>query len=241
MSTKAFAAVWEDSKAQHSTLIVALALADEIRRSCGKPVCWPSKTWLATKARLSERKVDEAIDALVTMGELVKIPDDELDMYARQSLGKTGTQNLYIVCIGHTQSTIHRVDAWLRGADSASRKSCGGIPDTPGGHSAQNGGAESRTHKNHDPDPGTEPGPDLFSLPEWAIPGARAIWQAEGRQHVGEIVEDDDGELRFSSTTISFTRPRVRTLLGHLVPMLDGPDLVDAEAPEPEPEEQSRL
>ena len=49
--------------------------------------------------------------------------------------------------------------------------------------------------------------------------GARAIWQAEGRRVVGEIVQDGDGELRFSSPKIPFSQPTVCTLLGHLTPI----------------------
>jgi len=245
MSLESLVDILKHSRARGSGLLIMIALANEVRGSLCKPLCWPGKTWIAKVARLDERTVDRQIPELVAMGEIIVVSNAEVDMLAKQSLDKLSTSNLYILCPGQRESTIARIREWLGGGNLPPRQ------DAPR-HSVQKGGASCRQRGGHpvahrtgehavDPEKKNRREPDLFSLPEWAIPGARAIWQAEGRQHVGEIVQDGDGELRFQSRTIPFSEPTVRTLLGHLEPMLDGPDLVDAEAAEPEPEEQSRL
>lgn len=62
---------WKSSAASGSTLLVALALADQ---ADDDGLCWPSVKYLATKTRMSERAVQDRVRALVDAGEVTRLP-----------------------------------------------------------------------------------------------------------------------------------------------------------------------
>lgn len=62
---------WKSSNASGSTLLVALALADQ---ADDDGLCWPSVKYLAGKTRMSERAVQDRVRALVDSGEVNRIP-----------------------------------------------------------------------------------------------------------------------------------------------------------------------
>lgn len=231
MSLKSLTSVWEDSRAKHGALLVALALADEIRREHGKPVAWPSKLYLAGRARLTEATIDRAIAELVALHEVVVVPDDELDMHAKASLGKTGSSNLYILCVGQRQTTVRSVEAWVRGGQIEPPQKRPPNSARQGGSSAQNGGDHFRGKNRFFMDgTGTEPDPTLFDEPPaWAVPGVHAAFERDGKRLVGEIVERPDGGLGFRSPAMPFTTMPLTRLLGHLVPIADPPEPASVE------------
>ena len=63
--------VWDDLRTQaHSELLVLLALADWANDD---GYCWPTISALATKARLSERAVQQILGRLTTTGRIRRI------------------------------------------------------------------------------------------------------------------------------------------------------------------------
>ena len=67
MSLEALTRVWRESHAEHSDLLIMLAIADYMNEY-GQ--AWPAIDTIAAKARLSRRTVFDRITALVAMGEL---------------------------------------------------------------------------------------------------------------------------------------------------------------------------
>ena len=71
MSIRVMTSVWDDLRTQaHSELLVLLALADWANDD---GYCWPTISALATKARLSERAVQQILGRLTTTGRIRRI------------------------------------------------------------------------------------------------------------------------------------------------------------------------
>ena len=71
MSIRVMTSVWDDLRTQvHSELLVLLALADWANDD---GYCWPTISALATKARLSERAVQQIVGRLTTTGRIRRI------------------------------------------------------------------------------------------------------------------------------------------------------------------------
>ncbi len=85
MSIGVMTRVWEHSRASHGNLLVLLAIAD-FADDRGR--AYPSVPTLERKSRLSERGVQNALKALVALGELRIVP----------GAGPNGT-NLYTVTL----------------------------------------------------------------------------------------------------------------------------------------------
>lgn len=65
-------AVWDDARTQsHSELLVLLALADWAK---DEGYCWPTIPRLSTKARLSDRAVQQILGRLIETGRIKRIP-----------------------------------------------------------------------------------------------------------------------------------------------------------------------
>jgi hypothetical protein len=73
MSVKHIAWVWEHSRAEGGTLLVALALADSVNHLDGSDECWPKRELLARRVRLSERRVSDCLSELERLGEVERI------------------------------------------------------------------------------------------------------------------------------------------------------------------------
>ena len=71
VSVKALSAVFEESQARDAAFVVLLALADWADHG-GR--CWPSYQQIASKARVSRRTAIDAIQDLVELGELARVP-----------------------------------------------------------------------------------------------------------------------------------------------------------------------
>lgn len=72
MSIRVMASVWDDARTQaHSELLVLLALADWANDD---GYCWPTVSALASKARLSERAVQQILGRLTATGRIKRIP-----------------------------------------------------------------------------------------------------------------------------------------------------------------------
>jgi hypothetical protein len=72
MSIRVMTSVWDDVRTQsHSELLVLLALADWAN---DEGYCWPTIPTLATKARLSERAVQQILGRLTATGRISRIP-----------------------------------------------------------------------------------------------------------------------------------------------------------------------
>lgn len=69
MSVHISSYVWKHSRASGAALLVLLCLADQAHDD-GR--CWPSVPNIATRCRVGERSVHRYLDALVTLGEIVK-------------------------------------------------------------------------------------------------------------------------------------------------------------------------
>jgi hypothetical protein len=100
MSIRVMTSVWDDARTQaHSELLVLLALADW---SNDEGHCWPTISALATKARLSERAVQQILRRLTATGRVRRIQG-----------GGRGRANQYQVLTARngaagTVNTIHR-------------------------------------------------------------------------------------------------------------------------------------
>jgi hypothetical protein len=71
MSIRVMTSVWDDARTQaHSELLVLLALADWAN---DEGHCWPTISALATKARLSERAVQQILGRLAATGRIRRI------------------------------------------------------------------------------------------------------------------------------------------------------------------------
>lgn len=71
MSVQASAWVWNNSRAEGGTLLVALALAN---RADEEGVCWPGVKRLSEWTRMSERSVQRHLRTLEELGELEVTP-----------------------------------------------------------------------------------------------------------------------------------------------------------------------
>lgn len=240
MSVSVVGKVKRESRAQGSAFVVELILADEVRdgarpdwwpKRVDFPICWIGKRHLAEFCRLTERTADRAVDALVAAGQLRKIAHDDLHLSVLPVIGKTGGSNLYILCTGQTAPTLARVEAYLRGGQIDPRQPDGVNGAAGGGKRRQNGGVNLTPETLKDTEKDTcararegqraeQPEDHPLLKPEaWMVAGAYARWTFEDRTHDGEIVEDPEGVLRFSSGTLPWSRPAVTTLLGHLEPL----------------------
>ena len=100
MSIRVMTSVWDDLRTQaHSELLVLLALADWANDD---GYCWPTISALATKARLSERAVQQILGRLTATGRIRRIQG-----------GGRGRANRYQVVTARngaseTVNTIHR-------------------------------------------------------------------------------------------------------------------------------------
>ena len=100
MSIRVMTSVWDDERTQaHSELLVLLALADWAN---DEGHCWPTISALATKARLSERAVQQILGRLTATGRIRRIQG-----------GGRGRTNQYQVVVARngapgTVNTIHR-------------------------------------------------------------------------------------------------------------------------------------
>jgi len=100
MSIRVMTSVWDDSRTQaHSELLVLLALADWANDD---GYCWPTISAVATKARLSERAVQQILGRLTASGRIRRIQG-----------GGRGRANRYQVVIARngaseTVNAIHR-------------------------------------------------------------------------------------------------------------------------------------
>src|SRR3984893_3048594 len=100
MSIRVMTSVWDDARTQaHSELLVLLALADW---SNDEGHCWPTISAVATKARLSERAVQQILGRLTASGRIRRIQG-----------GGRGRANRYQVVIARngaseTVNAIHR-------------------------------------------------------------------------------------------------------------------------------------
>jgi len=240
MSLEAMVDVWRHSRAEKSARLVMLALGNEVRPSHGRPICWPGKGSLARQTRLDERTVDRKISELAAMGEVVIVPDSELDMYVKHSLEKSATSNLYILCPGYKPAAIARVREWLGGGKMPPVKMPPDFLTRRGGHPVRQGGGHPDTHRTGehvvDPEKQNRRENTLFAaLPEWAGVGVRATWEDGTNRWVGEIVERDGG-LAFSSRDCPYsTPPLARLAATGTLTQITGtppPDLVDVEAGE---------
>ena len=228
MSLEAYTRVWQKSNSSLGARLVMLALANEVRPSHNKPICWPGKDFLAAQANLDKRTVDHAIKALEAMGEIRIIPDRELDVCAKQSMEKLGTSNLYILRVGEKRSTLESVEAWLRGGKLPPPQNARGHPVQEGVASCPSGGWHPATQNRIMDGTGTEP-EEHVDPPEWVAAGVRVIWELQGRRLVGEIAEDADGQLRLVLAN-NPSRPYLCHLAGHLEPATDPPDRQPVEA-----------
>jgi DNA-binding MarR family transcriptional regulator len=70
VSAKHWAWVWEHSRAEGGTLLVALALADAVNHLSGDNECWPKQVKLSKYTRLSTRQVQRAVKELQALGEI---------------------------------------------------------------------------------------------------------------------------------------------------------------------------
>jgi hypothetical protein len=100
MSIRVMTSVWDDARTEaHSELLVLLALADWAN---DEGHCWPTICALATKARLSERAVQQILGRLIATGRIRRIQG-----------GGRGRANQYQVVVARngapgTVNTIHR-------------------------------------------------------------------------------------------------------------------------------------
>jgi hypothetical protein len=100
MSIRVMTSVWDDARTQaHSELLVLLALADWAN---DEGHCWPTISALATKARLSERAVQQILGRLAATGRIRRIQG-----------GGRGRANQYQIVTARngalgTVNTIHR-------------------------------------------------------------------------------------------------------------------------------------
>jgi len=190
VSLEAFSRVWQHSAAQHGTLLVCLAIANEVRaaiRMPGRPrfqvpVCWPGKHYLAELARLDKRTVDICVEELAALGELVIVPDKDLHRDVRRAIGNGGGSNLYLLTLGLSAADRQAVEDWLRGGETPPQgwRNASGVSAAEGGvcstqgvgkrHPIQEEPGESRRTRAPEGD-GTEPPPALPKLDgrSWAI------------------------------------------------------------------------
>jgi hypothetical protein len=102
MSIRVMTSVWDDLRTQaHSELLFLLALADWANDD---GYCWPTISALATKARLSERAVQQILGRLTTTGRIRRIQG-----------GGRGRANRYQVVTARngapeTVNAIHRIE-----------------------------------------------------------------------------------------------------------------------------------
>jgi hypothetical protein len=100
MSIRVMTSVWDDLRTQaHSELLILLALADWANDD---GYCWPTISALATKARLSERAVQQILGRLTTTGRIRRIQG-----------GGRGRANRYQIVtarngVSETVNAIHR-------------------------------------------------------------------------------------------------------------------------------------
>ena len=100
MSIRVMTSVWDDVQTQcHSELLVLLALADWAN---DEGYCWPTIPRLSTKARLSDRAVQQILGRLIETGRINRIPG-----------GGRGRANQYQVVVAKkaeqkTVNVIHR-------------------------------------------------------------------------------------------------------------------------------------
>ena len=250
MSLRAYADVWEHSKATHGSLLLMLAMADIVDRRSPWPVCWAGPTYLAKQARMSRDHIKDLLDGLVTMGELRKVAHRELDPFALQELEaatetrKIGNSTLYILCPGTPRRTLDRWEAALRGENFPPGEiPPGEIPRRGGGIGGENFPSLSGDPDKSTPARAREDGDGQLDFPieqllPWAEAGVRAVWNYPGdathapRRLVGEIVEREaDGVLAFSSPSLPYTTPALEHLVGHLEPVTDPPERVDGPDP----------
>ncbi len=95
MSLRAITAVWENSKAMGTLLLLQLAIADNANDS---GLAWPGIDYLARKSRMSRRSVISLLHALEDSGEIL----------VQRNQGPKGC-NLYILPIVTRGATIARV------------------------------------------------------------------------------------------------------------------------------------
>lgn len=87
--------VWETSAAKNSALVVMLALAN---RADEDGLCWPGVAYIAKRARLEERQVQNILRQLAASGEL----------YVTSGGGR-GNTNLYFITCGMSAEQIASV------------------------------------------------------------------------------------------------------------------------------------
>lgn len=100
MSIKVMTRVWEHAEYKESTLLILLALADF---ADDNGLCWPEVPTLAAKARVSDRRAIDIIQALEKDGAIV---------YRRG--GGRGRRSLYGVLVGLTDEQKERVKLFHR-------------------------------------------------------------------------------------------------------------------------------
>ncbi len=100
MSIKVMTRVWEHAEYKESTLLILLALADF---ADDNGLCWPEVPTLASKARVSDRRAIDIIQALEKDGAIV---------YRRG--GGRGKRSLYGVLVGLTDEQKEKVKLFHR-------------------------------------------------------------------------------------------------------------------------------
>lgn len=100
MSIRVMNRVWEHAEYKESTLLILLALADF---ADDNGICWPEVPTLAAKARVSDRRAIDIIQALEKDGAII---------YQRG--GGRGRRSLYGVLVGLTDEQKERVKEFHR-------------------------------------------------------------------------------------------------------------------------------
>lgn len=123
MSIKVMSAVWENSKAAGTDLLVLLSLADMAN---DEGECWPSVRTIARKCRIDERTTQRRIRSLENLGEVMVI----------RGGGKASTS-------GGTKSNRYRIVVHISEADGGDVPG-GGVADCQGWGGTGAGGGVAR-------------------------------------------------------------------------------------------------